>query len=151
MGGFSVFESPNMYVGEKNTSLTNLEQVLMFQTGAAKTYFAQAPVLGIRIDQQVDFSLSKTLQGNFNLVTFEDLPVVISINGMRNLYTGCKNNTNGSISQLYKKMKASSKKQLLQLTIDKTTYKGVIVSFTQANTETPGILTYSLTIFGVRK
>lgn len=141
--------APGVYTPTKNAGNLNLQKVLVFQTEEAETYFAQAPVIGIRIDEQVDFSLAKTLAGNFNLVTFQDLPVTISINGIRSLYTSCKGAAAG-ISELYKKMKAGSKTQLIKLTIDKTTYQGVIVAFTQASTETPGILIYSLTIFGVR-
>ena len=144
-----VFQPAGMYIGKQDTSLTKLQKVLTFQTEEAKTYFAQAPVVGIRVDQQVDFSLAKTLQGNFNLVTFQDLPVTISITGMRSLYTTCGDST-ANIGDLYKKMKAGVKKELIQLTLDKSVYRGVIVAFTQANTEIPGILTYSLTIFGVR-
>ena len=123
--------------------------------GAAKTYFQQAPILGIRIDQQVDFSLAKSLAGNFNLVTFEDLPVTITISGMRDLYYGkCSKDKKGNIAELYKRMKVSAngKAELLDIIIGgQEQYRAVLVALTQQSDQrVPGLLSYSLTLFGVR-
>ena len=134
--------------------LKNGYQYIIIKGGNAQVYFQQAPVTGIRIDQQVDFALAKTLAGNFNLVTFEDLPVTISIHGMINLYTGCgKSSDISSIAKLYKSSKAgtSSTVKPFSIVIGQSQYKAVIVAMTQQGTsETPGIMAYQLTMFGVR-
>ena len=147
--GNKVFQLPSITKGEIPTGCT----CITIQ-GAGKTYFDYAPILGIRIDQQVDFSLAKTLAGNFNLVTFQDLPVTISISGMRSLYTTCQGTQGQNIAQLYNNMKASGQgvAQTLDLVIGgKDHYKAVIVALTELSDQrSPGILSYSLTLFGVR-
>lgn len=146
-----VFDSPGIVKTQVQAGYT-----CVVIEGQGKTYFQQAPILGIRIDQQVDFSLAKTLAGNFNLVTFQDLPVTINIAGMRSLYdNACQGNKkNGNIAELYKSMKvsASGQAQTLQIVIGGTDhYKAVIVALTEQSTQTsPGLLSYSLTLFGVR-
>lgn len=146
-----LFQKPSMVfsdvqLGYKCITITN---------PAVGTTFAQAPVIGIKITEQVDFSLAKTLSGNFNLVTFQDLPVVISLSGLRSLYTPCTNKDNiKSIAQLYNTIKASStgtQSKLLDITIGKQAYKGTIVALSQQSSNIPGILTVSLTIFGTRQ
>lgn len=148
-----IFETPGIIQG------TPLKQgytclAIKLNSDQDMPYFSQAPVIGIRIDQQVDFSLAKTLAGNFNLVTFEDLPVTITLRGIRSLYSFCDANKGQSIGQMYKKLKAASSGQLqaVDITIGgKEQYKAVIVAFTQASSdEAPGILSYNLTLFGVR-
>ena len=127
---------------------------IVINIGNSETVFQQAPVTGIRIEQQVDFSLAKTMSGNFNLVTFQDLPVTITIQGLRSLYKPCQGQeSKESIGQIYKKMKASGANQIVQITIGATkeVYKAAIVALTQMSLpEAPGILTYNLTLFGVR-
>lgn len=146
-----VFDSPGIVKTDVEAGYT----CVVIQ-GQGKTYFQQAPILGIRIDQQVDFSLAKTLAGNFNLVTFQDLPVTINISGMRSLYDNtCKGSKkSGNIAQLYKSMKVSKsgKAQTLNVVIGGTDhYKAVIVALTEQSDErSPGLLSYSLTLFGVR-
>lgn len=145
-----VFDSPGIVKTEVQSGYT-----CVVIKGNGSTYFSEAPILGIRIDQQVDFSLAKTLAGNFNLVTFQDLPVTINISGMRSLYKNtCQGSKNGgNIAQLYKNLKASSgKAQTLEIVIGGTDhYKTVIVALTEQSDErSPGLLSYSLTLFGVR-
>ena len=146
-----VFDSPGIVKTDIEAGYT----CVVIQ-GQGKTYFQQAPILGVRIDEQVDFSLSKTLAGNFNLVTFQDLPVTINISGMRSLYDNtCKGSKkSGNIAQLYKNMKVSKSgsAQMLNVVIGGTDhYKAVIVALTEQSDErAPGLLSYSLTLFGVR-
>lgn len=144
----NVFDPAGIVISKK-TSGNIINKVLIIR-GVSQTYFAQAPVMGIKIEQQVDFSLSKTLKGNFNLVTFQDLPVVITISGMQNLATGC-NRKSTDISDLYAKARVgSSGQRIITLTLGGTEYKGIIVAFSQASSDIPGIITYNMTLFGVR-
>ena len=150
MSSKSVFKGPGVVIGRPIQGY----QCITIKGAGAETYFQQAPATGIRIDEQVDFSLSKTLAGNFNLVTFEDLPVTITIRGMRSLYSSCGNSRSRSIGELYKRLKASKSSYVRTLDIvigGAQQYRAVIVAFTQASSqEAPGILTYNLTLFGVR-
>ena len=144
----NVFQPTNVYIPRGKSESSSIKQVLYIE-GNGSRYFAEAPVFGIKIDQQVDFNLSKTLKGNFNLTVFEDLPVVITITGMQALYSTCNGST-GDISRLYKEDKAG-KVGSLRLTIKNAMYDGVVVSFSQQTmSDFPGAATYSLTLFGVR-
>ena len=145
-----VFERPGVVLGQE---ISEQEYTpVTIQIGEDKTFFQQAPITEIRIDQQVDFSLAKTMAGNFNLVTFQDLPVTITIQGLRSLYPACdKSKSQESIGQVYKKSKASNQNNLVQLTIGSEVYKATIVALTQMSSQqAPGILIYNLTLFGVR-
>lgn len=125
---------------------------IVIQLGG-QTILQKAPITGIRIDQQVDFSLSKTMAGNFNLVTFQDLPVTITIQGMISLYSPCDTEQNTqTLGQLYRRAKASGDFQPIQIVIGGTqVYYATIVALTQISSpDAPGLLTYNLTLFGVR-
>ena len=59
--------------------------------------------------------MTKTLAGNFSLLTFEDHPVVVTVSGIRNLTknicdsTGRSQNRNLNVSDLYDQYKSSRK------------------------------------------
>ena len=128
-----------------------------------KVYFAQAPIMGIHIQQQVDYSMMKTLAGNFGLLTFQDHPVVINVSGIRNLAqnicdsNGARSSSAADVTDLYEQYKSSRKqstqKILMNITIGQDTYKGVIIALQQRSmnqSDFPGIISYSLVLLGAR-
>lgn len=124
-------------------------------------YFGEAPILGIKITQSVDYTISKFMSGNFGLVTFQDKPVLISISGIVPAKPSpCKKNTGfsfgtaaKSIQDLYDQHRASNLTCApLYLAIGNTAYKAFITGLTQQGSSkgTPGVFDYSLSLIGVR-
>lgn len=125
------------------------------------SYFGEAPILGIKITQSVDYTISKFMSGNFGLVTFQDKPVLINISGIVPVRSGpCTKNkgfsfglATKSIQDLYNQHRASNLSCTpLYLTIGNTAYKAFITGLTQQGSSkgTPGVFDYSLSLVGVR-
>ena len=133
-----------------NSKTTQDSKIITIKAPGHDAVFATAPVTSIVISQQTDFNLAKTLAGNFNLVVFQDLPVTINLSGLRALKQLCNQKT-ASIGELYKALKGSADKRI-KITIGQQIYQGVVVALQQrsAASQIPGIVTYSLSMFGVR-
>lgn len=127
-------------------------EIIVIKADGQDTVFAQAPVTAIHITQQTDFNLAKTLAGNFNLVVFQDLPVNITLSGLRTLSSPCSKKGQGNIENLYKALKGNADKRITIIIGGQETYQGVVVSLQQrsAASQWPGIITYNLSMFGVR-
>ena len=158
MAGTKVFTSAGLLQSESKNpySYVTIQQ----KSGTTSNIFvSKAPVTGITIKQHVDYSLSKTMAGNFNLITFQDTAVEINIQGLTAVSsfvcTG-SGKTSGnikSIADFYKQNKASARKsgRITIVLSQGGTYQGVVISLTQRSSNIPGCVEYDLTLFGVRK
>lgn len=151
-----IFGSPSFL----NLAATNPYTYVAIQTDG-QVFKARAPLTGITIKQHVDYSLSKTMSGNFNLITFQDTAVQITIQGLTAISKFICNQKGqvksgedraDSIATFYKNNKASSKtSKQIKISLGKNgVYKGVVISLTQRDSQTPGCLQYDMTLFGVR-
>ena len=136
------------------TKDTNPYDYISISVGDAVSIL-RAPITGIKIRQTVDFNILKTVAGNFNIVTFGQLPTVIQLTGIKSVFSSCdkptQNNT-VTLEQIYKKCRASatSDKKEIKITIDNVSYSGTLIAITQQNTEYDGTLVYDMSIIGIR-
>lgn len=120
----------------------------------------RAPITGIKIRETVDFNILKTVAGNFNIVTFGQLPTVIQLTGIKSVFNSCdkstppqtQNNNTVTLEQIYKRCRASATldKKEIKITIDNVSYSGTLIDITQQNTEYDGTLVYDMSILGIR-
>ena len=117
----------------------------------------RAPITGIVISQNSDFTILKTLGGGFNILAFGDLPVIIKLSGLRSLGGSqlCKDTTSGdtdiTLQDVFKNYRVGvvGSKQI-SITLADVIYKGMLISLKQGNSDTDGVCVYDLGIIAVR-
>ena len=117
----------------------------------------RAPITGIVISQNSDFTILKTLGGGFNILAFGDLPVIIKLSGLRSLGGTqlCKDTEPGqtdvTFQDVFKNYRVGvvGSKQIT-ITMADIMYKGMLISLKQGNSDIDGVCVYDLGIIAVR-
>lgn len=145
---------PKITMGKTGTTGGAFSYVSLVGLNAKDILLGQAPIQGISISQGVDYSIAKTLAGNFSLLTFQDHPVIIKISGFQCPASTCDPKIQkNQAGELFKTYKASNNSATpLTVTIANTAYKAYLISvqLTGGQMQIPGILSYTLTFFGAR-
>lgn len=155
----AIFSSPSML----KTQADKLKYGYVKFDKDQSSYFLRSPLLGISITEAVDYNINKTLDGNFNILTFEDHPVIIQLSGLQCIaIASCSKgkletnkNMQSAMSKFYSNYKLSKKESnspTVSITIADSTYQAVILSLKrESNANFPGMMDYSMILYGAKK